>query len=263
VTYRPQLMPTEVPDGQGPGLWYRIEGELVPVLHLALDGQMPVFFEHHVILWKQAQVQVGMHRLKGAFKRLIGGMPIFMTEAQGAGEIAFSRDSVGHVFPIHLTHGQSIIVREHQFLAATGNLEYTFERVRGFGSMLFGQQGFFVDRFDATQGDAVLWLHAHGNAFEVNLGPGEVIDIEPGGWVYRDPSVQYQQTVYGLKTGLLGGGGNIVWNRFTGPGRVCLQSGYYTGEAVAVAGGAVAGGAKAGLGGAAIGGLLGGILGGD
>jgi uncharacterized protein (AIM24 family) len=36
------------------------------------------------------------------------------------------------------------------------------------------------------------------------------------------------QEVYGFKTGLLGGGaGNLVYNRFTGPGRVGLQSAYF------------------------------------
>ena len=36
------------------------------------------------------------------------------------------------------------------------------------------------------------------------------------------------QEVYGFKTGLMGGGaGNLVFNRFTGPGRVGLQSAYY------------------------------------
>ncbi len=35
------------------------------------------------------------------------------------------------------------------------------------------------------------------------------------------------QEVYGFKTGLLGGGGQLVFNRFTGPGRVGLQSAYY------------------------------------
>jgi uncharacterized protein (AIM24 family) len=36
------------------------------------------------------------------------------------------------------------------------------------------------------------------------------------------------QEIYGFKTGFLGGGaGNLVFNRFTGPGRVGLQSAYY------------------------------------
>jgi uncharacterized protein (AIM24 family) len=32
--------------------------------------------------------------------------------------------------------------------------------------------------------------------------------------------------VYGLKTGFLGGAGQLVFNRFTGPGRVAIQSAY-------------------------------------
>jgi uncharacterized protein (AIM24 family) len=64
--------------------------------------------------------------------------------------------------------------------------------------------------------------------FEKNLEAGETIDIEPGGWLYRDHTVSMEQEVYGFKTGLLsGGGGNLVFNRFTGPGRVGLQSSYY------------------------------------
>jgi uncharacterized protein (AIM24 family) len=38
-------------------------------------------------------------------------------------------------------------VREHQFLAATANTGYGFERVKGFGSIMLGNQGFFVDHF--------------------------------------------------------------------------------------------------------------------
>ena len=35
------------------------------------------------------------------------------------------------------------------------------------------------------------------------------------------------QEVYGFKTGMLSGSGNLVFNRFTGPGRVGLQSAYF------------------------------------
>jgi uncharacterized protein (AIM24 family) len=264
MTAQVGLLPSHVTQGQGPGVAFRIEGQIVPVLHLAMNGQVPVYFEHHVVLWKQPQVDVQLMPLKGAFKRMIGGMPIFMTQAVGFGEIAFSRDSAGQVFPLNVPHGTQILVREHQFLAATANLAYNFERVKGIGSALFGGQGFWQDRFDATQGDGLLWLHAHGNAFEVVLQPGEVIDVEPGSWIYRDMSVGYQQQVFGLKTGILGGGGNLVFNRFTGPGRVGLQSGYYhpSGAEAGAVGGAAIGGARGGVGGAVAGGLLGGLLGG-
>jgi uncharacterized protein (AIM24 family) len=114
----PTLLPTTVDAGEGPGVAYRIKGELAPVLHIRMTGQVPIYFEHHVILWKDPAMTVGMHSMKGAFKRLIAGMPVFMTECQSAGEVAFSRDDVGHVLSIHLKPAESILVREHQFLAA-------------------------------------------------------------------------------------------------------------------------------------------------
>ena len=163
--------------------------------------------------------------MKGAFKRVVAGMPIFMTEARAPGK-SRSRDGAGHVFPIHLAPGQAIEVREHQFLAATGHVEYSFTRIKGIGSMLFGSSGFFVDRFQAPREEGVVWLHGFGNVFDKMLAPGEQIDIEPGGWIYRDESVHMENKVFGIKTGLFGGGGNIVFNRFTGPGRVGIQSMY-------------------------------------
>jgi uncharacterized protein (AIM24 family) len=167
-----------------------------------------------------------MHPMKGAFKRAIAGMAIFMTEAKGAGQIAFSRDGVGHVFHLQLAPGQTIEVREHQFLAATGNTDYSFRRLRGVANMLFGGTGIFIDTFTGGQGGSTLWLHGYGNVFEKVLGPGEAFDVEPGGWVYKDPQVGMEVKVVGLRMGILGGSGNLVFNRFTGPGRIGIQSMY-------------------------------------
>ncbi len=222
----PQILPTKILDGQAPGITYRIEGELVPSLHITLDGSVSVFFEHHIVLWKDPQLQIGMRAVSGAFKRLIAGMQIFMTETKGAGEIAFSRDGAGHVFPLHLKQGQTIEVREHQFLAATANLDYGFSRQKGISNMLLGSTGFFVDKFEAKKEEGVVWLHGYGNVFEKQLAQGEQIDVEPGGWIYRDESVQMSQQMYGLRTGIFGGAGNLIFNRFTGPGRVGIQSMY-------------------------------------
>jgi uncharacterized protein (AIM24 family) len=253
----PQILPTQIAEGKAPGLIYRLEGELVPVLHMALDGRMPVYFEHHVLLWKYPQMQIGLHPLKkGLKRRVMGGMPLLLLEAQSAGEIAFSRDAPGHIAALHLQAGDGIVVREHQFLAATSGVEYDYSRIKGFANMMYGG-GFFVDQFLATGQEGVVWVHGYGNVFEKMLEAGETIDIEPGGWLFRDHSVQMSQEVYGFKTGMLSGGGQLVFNRFTGPGRVGLQSAYYHPP-----------GAETGAGGGANvqssggGGLLGGIVGG-
>jgi uncharacterized protein (AIM24 family) len=221
----PAQLPTGIRNEAYGGVTYHIEGELVPVLHVEL-GHVPVYFEHHILLWKDPAVQIGVKPLRGAFKRIMSGMPIFMTMASGPGRIAFSRDGVGHVFPFHLDPGQALDVREHQFLAATDTLDYTFTRVKGVANMLFGGTGFFIDTFYAPQYSGVLWLHGYGNVFEVNLQQGEQIDIEPGGWVYKDRSVQMQTMIQRLSTALFASSGQLVWNRFTGPGRVGLQSMY-------------------------------------
>ncbi len=173
----PALLPTAARDETFAGVTYHIEGELVPVLHVEVKSAN-VYFEHHILLWKDPSIEIGIKSMQGAFKRILAGMPIFMTETQGHGRIAFSRDGVGHVFAIHLKAGEELDVREHQFLAATASVDYTFSRVKGIGNILFGGTGFFIDTFSAGNREGILWLHGYGNVFEVTLKPGEQIDIE-------------------------------------------------------------------------------------
>jgi len=221
----PKLMPTTASAESFGGVTYHIDGELVPVLSVDVS-QMPVYFEHHILLWKHPTVRIGLKALKGLLKRMIAGMQVFVTEASGPGVIAFSRDGAGHIVPIHLRHGEELHVREHQFLAATGNIDYSFERVRGLATMLFGQSGFFIDKFKGHTGEGVLWLHGYGNVFEKVLAAGEQIDVEPGGWLYKEPGVKMETIVDRLTSGLFGANLNFVVNRFTGPGRVGIQSMY-------------------------------------
>jgi uncharacterized protein (AIM24 family) len=221
----PTLMPTKVTAETFGGVTYHIDGELVPVLSVDIT-HMPVYFEHHILLWKHTTVKIGLKALRGMLKRMISGMQVFVTEATGQGIVAFSRDGAGHIVPIHLRQGEELHVREHQFLAASGNIDYSFERVRGLATMMFGQSGFFIDKFHGHTGEGVLWLHGYGNVFEKVLAAGEAIDIEPGGWLYKDPSVKMDTVVDRLTSGMFGSTMNFVVNRFTGPGRVGIQSMY-------------------------------------
>jgi uncharacterized protein (AIM24 family) len=221
----PTLMPTKATAESFGGVTYHIDGELVPALSVDVTN-MPVYFEHHILLWKNTTIRIQLKALKGMLKRMIAGMQVFVTEASGQGVIAFSRDGPGHIVPIHLKHGEELHVREHQFLAATGNIDYSFERVRGLATMMFGQSGFFIDKFHGHTGEGVLWLHGYGNVFEKVLAPGEQIDIEPGGWLYKDPTVRMDTVIDRLTSGLFGATVNFVVNRFTGPGRVGIQSMY-------------------------------------
>ena len=120
---RPRLLPTSATNETFAGVTYHLDGELVPVLTVELSPGTSVYFEHHVILWKHPSVNIGIRAMKGAIKRMMAGMQVFVTEAVGPGQIAFSRDGAGHIVPIHMKAGEELHVREHQFLAATGNLD--------------------------------------------------------------------------------------------------------------------------------------------
>jgi uncharacterized protein (AIM24 family) len=220
----PTLLPTQAHDESFAGVTYHLDGELVPVLTIDVS-RTSVYFEHHILLWKHPQVRVSLRPMKGALKRMMAGMQIFVTEASGPGMIAFSRDGAGHIAPVHLRAGQELEVREHQFLAATASVDYSFQRVRGVANMLFASSGFFIDRFRAT-GDGIVWVHGYGNVFEKMLEPGEQIDVEPGGWLYKDPTVRLDTVIDKLSSGFFGAGGNLIVNRFTGPGRLGIQSMY-------------------------------------
>ena len=222
---RPKILPTQATDEMFANVRYHLDGELVPMLTVELPPGGAVYFEHHVLLWKHPGVDIGLRPMQGTFKRMMAGMQIFVTEARGPGQIAFSRDGAGHIVPMHLKAGEELHVREHQFLAATANIDYTFERVKGVANILFGGTGFFIDKFHGHKGDGIVWLHGYGNVFEKVLAAGETIDVEPGGWLYKDPGVRMETTMARLSTGVFAGF-SLVLNRFTGPGRLDLQSMY-------------------------------------
>src|SRR5256886_1729628 len=210
-----------------------IDGELVPVVDIMLGNQLPIYFEHHILLWKHPGVQIGFKSMRGMAKRFFAGIQIFLTEAQGPGNIAFSRDSVGQIVALRLQPGQMVEVREHQFLVATSNVEYGFTYMKSVANILFSRTGLFIDQFTAQGSEGMGLFHGYGKVFEKMLAPGETLDVEPGAWLWKDPGVRMDVTTVagsqrgGGILGAIGGlvaGASIVLNRLTGPGRLGIQS---------------------------------------
>jgi uncharacterized protein (AIM24 family) len=201
----------------------QVEGELVPVAEIALGQGDVVYFEHHVMLWKDEQVPVQVMPSNGP-RRSMGGMPHVITGAQGPGRIAFSRDAPGEMVVLPLHPGMELDVREHAFLVASFSISYSFVRIKGLANVLHGGNGMYMDRF-VTQGQpGLLLLHGYGNVMERMLRPGEKILIEPGGYLYKDSTVNMQAVQLPIKTGMFSKGMYLA--EMTGPGRVGIQSMY-------------------------------------
>jgi len=194
----------------------QVEGEIVPVAEITLDPADSVFFEHHVMLWKDTSVPLSVMSLAGGMKRVLAGMPFVISVASGPGRIAFSRDASGELVVLPLHPGMELDVREHAFLLSSHQIDYSFVRVKGLTNIFFGGQGMYMDRFITTGAPGLLILHGYGNVFERKLGPGESILLEPGAFLYKDSSVQMNVEVQPKM--------NLA--KMTGPGRVGIQSMY-------------------------------------
>ena len=203
----------------------QVEGEIVPVAEINLAQGDSVYFEHHVMLWKDPNVPMQVMQLPGGMKRMLAGMPFIISVASGPGRVAFSRDATGELVVLPLHPGMEVDVREHAFLLASNNIAYSYQRIKGLRNILFGGQGMFMDRFVTTNASGLLLLHGYGNVFERMLKPGESIIIEPGAFLYKDSTVQMNVQMQQLTTGLFGGTAMSL-AQMVGPGRVGIQSMY-------------------------------------
>jgi uncharacterized protein (AIM24 family) len=212
----------------------QIEGLYVPVADMNLAAGDGVYFTHHVLLWKDPHVNITVMSLKGAWKRMFAGLPLIMTQADGPGHVAFSKDDPGELIPVALEPGQTIDVREHMLLTATSNVSYDwfqtgiwFETKEGNDTETHYPIGRFMDRFTSLHTPGLLLLHAGGNVFVRNLAPGQTILVKPTALIFKDPTVQMQ--LHFEHPGALfptwrPWGNRYLWLRLSGPGRVAIQS---------------------------------------
>ena len=74
-------------------------------------------------------------------------------------------------------------------LLASAGLTFSFEKIQGMKSVLALGSGMYLDRFVAQEAPGLLVLHGYGNVLQRELAAGESIQVEPGGFLYKDASV--------------------------------------------------------------------------
>jgi uncharacterized protein (AIM24 family) len=213
----------------------QISGTYVPVAEMELHDDDWVYFSHHVLLHTDPQVRLDNMPMKGAWKRMRAGMPLVMMTGRGPGHIAFSADDPGETLAVPMRGGQAVDVVEHRFLVATGNVSYDWQNSNVWFTTSDGDDtewhypiGQTLDRFTATGGNGLLLLHGPGNTFVRDLAPGQRILVQPGGLIWKDPTVgmflhfEYPRGQYWASSARWQA--KSIWLTLQGPGRVAVQS---------------------------------------
>ncbi len=209
----------------------RIVGTTMPVLEFLLQPNDAVISEAGELSWMSSSINMTTHTqmmggggFLGAFKRVVGGGSLFMTEyrAWGApGEVAFAARVPGHIVPVEVQPGHEFYIHRHGFLCATEQIQLGVGFQQSLGAGIFGGDGFLLQKLT---GIGTAWLELSGEVVVKDLQPGETLRVHPGHVGAFQGSVNFQITVVrGLKNMIFGGDG-IFLAALTGPGRVWLQT---------------------------------------
>ena len=205
----------------------QIEGAYVPVADFDLAPEDHVYFNHHVLLWKEPRTQTPRLPIQGWWRRFLAGLPLVMLKAQGPGRIAFSNDAPGELIAVPLDVGSSIDVREGAFLVASGQIHYdwfdsgVWYRTSGGYHYPVGR---FMDRFTAVGQHGLLLLHGAGNVFVRQLEAGQSLLVKPTALIYKGPRVSMSLYVEHPRGFNNWWRRRFIWLRLHGPGRVAIQS---------------------------------------
>ncbi len=176
----------------------QIDGTIVPVADIELGAGDSVFFEHHAMLWKDDNTAMSVMDAPGGTKRLLGTLPFVLSVATGPGRLSCSRDAPGELVVLPVDPGLEYDVREHAMLLATSSLTYSFEKLPGAKATMAVGSGMYLERFVASGTPGLLLLHGYGNVMDRTLAEGETIEVEPGGFLYKESSVSFELSTYKL-----------------------------------------------------------------
>jgi uncharacterized protein (TIGR00266 family) len=139
----------------------------------------------------------------------------------GTSRIAFAPRFPGHVIPMRLEAGQSVICRKETFLVAEPSVKFEIAFQQKLGAAFLGGEGFILQRLT---GPGTVWLDLSGEVVTEQLSAGQKLLVHAGHVGIIEPTVQFSiQRVKGVRNMIFGGEG-IFLATLVGPGKAWLQS---------------------------------------
>lgn len=212
-----------------------IKGSTLPVLEMVLDPGEAVISNHGELSWMTANMQMsqttamgqptgGGGGLMAGLKRVMSGTSILLTRYEatgGAGMVAFAAKMPGHIFPLEVGQPGGYLVHRHGWLCGTTGINATIGFQQGLGGMLFGGEGFILQKLE---GQGTAWVELSGEVTTYDLAPGQQMLVHPGHVGVFQDTVTFQVTrIQGIVNRYFGADGHWLVV-LTGPGRIYLQS---------------------------------------
>ena len=206
---------------------YEIKGSIMPILEFTLNKGDVLWTEQGGMSWMNDGIKMdtgGRGGIGGFLGRMVTGEAQWITYYTGErdnAKIVFTPELPGHVVPVELAEGQSIIAQQDAFMVATEHINRSIHLQRRLGAGFIGGEGFILQKFT---GPGVVFLEIGGEVAEYTLAQNETMRVNPGYVAVYEPSVDYDiQRVTGIKN-MLFSGEDLYLAHLKGPGKIWLQS---------------------------------------
>lgn len=168
----------------------------------------------------EGKVDGGIGRAIG---RMFSGESFFMQHVRAdekAGWVLFASPVPGGITDLEIKAGQEMTVQKSGFLAGTPGIEVS-TKVQSLWRGMFGGEGLFVVKLS---GAGHAFLSSYGSIMPLDLAEGEQVLVDNGHLVAWESRLSYEITKAASSwfSALTTGSGFVC--RFTGPGRVYIQT---------------------------------------
>jgi uncharacterized protein (TIGR00266 family) len=158
----------------------------------------------------------------GGVGRLLSGESLFLqtlSANRGPGSVYVAPSSPGDIAAVELD-GEGLMIQKGGFLACTEGIEVNTQ-MQNLAQGLFSREGFFIVK---AEGRGLLLLESYGAIHRMDLGPGEQKIVDNGHLVAWSRTMDYRLEAANLGIVAAMTSGEAIVCRFTGPGKLFIQT---------------------------------------
>jgi uncharacterized protein (TIGR00266 family) len=171
---------------------YEIKGDDLPMLEMQLQQGEAVYTESGGMAWMSDGIDMETSGRGGIGKmlgRALAGESLFLTTytcRASQATIVFTPESPGHIIPVPLQAGHSIIAQKDAFMVAEDDVQIEMHFRKRLGAGIFGGEGFILQKLT---GPGTAFVEISGEVHQYELQSGQIMKVDPGHIAMYEPTV--------------------------------------------------------------------------